>query len=141
MQMRNAMTLEHPPSNPVSACFIRTISIGVGGILLLVLFLMTFLHINEALKFVPWIIAFNSALTGFSLVEKTAGQLKHARAWAAVAGMTVVLIGTGGLALINLLQAGELLIHGGDLIVYLVCGIAFGFLGSILAIKHVRLKR
>lgn len=140
MQMRNAMALEHPPSKSLSSCIIRTISIGVGGILLLVLFLMTFLHVTEALKFIPWIIAFNSALTGFSLVDKTAGQFKRPRTSAVMTGITIVMISTGGLALINMLQVGEILIYTGDLIVYLVCGIVFSFLGAVLAIKNVRLK-
>lgn len=140
MRMRHAMASEYFSAKPLGACVIRSISIGVGGILLLILFLMTFLHIMEALKFIPWIIAFNSALTGYGLVEKTAGQLKYPRLSAALAGISVVLISSGGLALINLLQVGEVLIHTGDLIVYLLCGVVFSFLGSILALKYLRLK-
>lgn len=134
------MTLELPPVKPLGTCIIRSISIGVGGTLLLVLFLMTFLHIMEALKFIPWIIAFNSALAGYSLVEKTAEQLKYPKWTAVSAGIAVVLISTGGLALINLMQSGEVLIFTGDLIVYLLCGIVFSFSGSILALKYLRLK-
>ena len=140
MQMRNAMALEHPPTKTFSSTIIRSISIGVGGILLLVLFLMTFLHVIEVLKFIPWIIAFNSAFTGFGLVDKTTDQLKHPRTSAVMAGITMVLISTGGLALINLLQVGEIMIYTGDLILYLGCGIVFSFTGAVLAIKNLRLK-
>ena len=46
---------------------------GVGGNVLVFLFLITFLHFLVAFKYIPWIIAFNTAVSGYALVDKTAG--------------------------------------------------------------------
>ena len=44
---------------------------GVCGTLLLVMFCAAILNVYQVVKYLPWMIAFNSAMTGFSLIEKT----------------------------------------------------------------------
>jgi hypothetical protein len=115
--------------------------VGVVGTILIFLFLNTFLHINTALKFMPWIIAFNTAVTGYSLLDKTRDRLKYKQLSSMGAGTLNVIIAYITLTLIFVYLAGVYLFTVRDLILFLVIGIVCSELGALLAIKYFKLSK
>jgi len=117
-----------------------SIFVGVFGILLIVLFLTTFLHSFEVAKFIPWIIGINAAISGYSLLDKTRERIKYKRASSAACGMLTVLISYIILALMFFFLIGESIFAKWDLILFLIIGVFCSQLGAILAIKHLKIK-
>jgi len=60
---------------------------GVCGTLLLVMFCAAFLDVYQVVKYLPWMIAFNTAMTGFSLIEKTRNTIARNHLLAVCAGL------------------------------------------------------
>lgn len=118
-----------------------SIFIGVVGSALLVLFLTFLIESVQVLRFIPWIIAFNSAMTGYSLLDKTRDRLKRKEISSVCAGVLTVTISFIVLNLIFMLSSGEYLLTRWDLLLFLVLGGACSELGAILAIKYFKLKR
>ena len=114
---------------------------GVFGAILIVLFLSTFLHIFSVLKFIPWVIALNTAITGYSLLDKTRDLLKYKQISAIISGILNVLITYSILILISVNLLGENLFGSRDLMVFLIIGIVCSELGAILAVKYFKLKK
>ena len=65
----------------------KAVFIGIGGNLILIVFFMTFLQIFEVIKFMPWIIAFNTAHTGYSLVDKAGNHPFYIKLTSVTAGL------------------------------------------------------
>lgn len=114
---------------------------GVFGAILIIMFLSTFLHIFSVLKFIPWVIALNTAITGYSLLDKTRNQLKHKQLSSISAGILNVIITYLILGLISVCLFDENLIGYRNLLLYLIIGIVCSELGAILAIKYFKLKK
>lgn len=119
---------------------VKAVLIGIGGNVILILFLMTFLHIFEAFKFLPWIIAFNTAHTGYSLVEKTGKPHSRRKLISALAGISNVMITSGILALLALLSFGDLFLGIRDIGLFIVVGVLCSEVGTLLAVKYYKLK-
>ena len=115
--------------------------IGVGGSLLISMFLATILPIFKAVKFIPWLIGFNTAMTGYSLVEKTRGSLKYRHITAICAGIANTLITVGALIGLSVYTVGINLISPVDLAIFLVIGTACGEFGAWLAAKYHKLNK
>ena len=49
---------------------------GIFGTAVLIIFLAVFMEVYRIVPFVSWIIGFNTAMTGYSLIEKTRDTLK-----------------------------------------------------------------
>ncbi len=118
-----------------------SIFVGVFGTILLVLFLATFLHTFEVVKFIPWIIALNTAITGYSLLDKTRDQLKYRQLFSISAGIVNVIFTYVILSIISVNFLGEYLLGTWDFIVFLIIGVICSELGALLAIKYFGLKR
>jgi len=114
---------------------------GVFGTIILVLFLATFLHIFEVVKFIPWIIALNTAITGYSLLDKTRDQLKYKQLFSISAGILNVIFTYVILSIISVNFLGEYFLGMWDFIIFLVIGVVCSKLGALLAIKYFRLKK
>jgi hypothetical protein len=113
---------------------------GVIGTLVLTAFGVAIMNIYQVATYLPWIIAFNTAMTGFSLVDR-AGRLMTRRLLAAMgAGIANVVIALFVLTLLSNYLAGENLIGlnrwGGSLVIGAVCG----GIGGWLAMKAHPLK-
>jgi hypothetical protein len=113
---------------------------GALGTILIVLFLTTFLNSHETVKFIPWIIAFNTAVTGYSLLNKTRHHFKHKQISSIGAGILNVIISYTALNFLFFYSEGEYLLGMRDLILYLIIGIICSALGALLAIKYLNLK-
>ena len=114
----------------------RALLVGVGGNIILFLFLTTFLHISETNRFIPWIIAFNSCLTGFSLVSKDLYTLPHLKAISVVTGLLNALISTALIVGLTQLQFGDYFLGISDYIIFAVIGMVCSGLGTLLAVKY-----
>ncbi len=66
---------------------IRAILSGIGGNIVILVFLMTFLPIFEIIRFMPWILAFNAAITGFALADKSGDHPAYLKTISAIAGV------------------------------------------------------
>ncbi len=118
-----------------------SIFVGVLGTIFIVWFLTTFLHSHETVKFIPWIMAFNTAVTGYSLLNKTRNHFIHKQIISTVAGALNVIIAYTTLNFLFFYAEGEFLLGRWDLILYLIIGIVCSGLGALLAIKYFDLKK
>jgi hypothetical protein len=121
--------------------FAYSILAGVIGTILIFLFLNTFLHVFEAVRFLPWIIAFNTAITGYSLLDKTRDQLRHKHIAAMSAGIVNVIITCAVFTSLFIYLIGESLFSPWDLVLFFAIGIVCSELGALLAIKYFKLKK
>ena len=115
------------------------ILVGIGGVLLLSIILLGLLPAPALIRFIPWLIGFNCALTGYTIVEKTRGRIQN-RGWAAASvGLVTALAAHGVLAVIFVALVGEPLMTWGDLLLNLLVGCASSGLGAFLAVKYFNL--
>jgi len=118
-----------------------TLLIGVGGNVVIFIFLLTSLHIFAAIKFIPWIIAFNTAAAGYSLIDKTRSLLKYPKTVSALAGCLNALITSGIITAVSIYSFGERLLTVRDISLFIVIGLICSVLGTILAVKYFKLQR
>ena len=117
-----------------------SILIGVGGNMLIFLFLMTFMHIFAAVKFIPWIIAFNTAVSGYSLIDKTRNRIKRKKLSAALMGAIIAIITCGLLVILSIFVVSENFLTLPDFVFFLIIGVIGSTFGALLGIKYFRLK-
>jgi len=113
----------------------------VFGVAVLAMFLAVFIELYRVVPFVPWIIAFNSAMTGYSLMDKTRDTLKYKQVSSIIAGILNVIITCLLLSIFSLYFFGENLFSIWDFALFLIIGIVCSELGALLAIKYFKLKR
>ena len=116
----------------------RAIFSGIGGNIVILVFLMTFLHIFETIKFMPWILAFNAALTGFALADKTGNHPAYLKTISAIAGLFTVVVTCGIFAAASVLLFGDLYLAVRDIGLFMVVGVVCSEIGTLLAIKYYR---
>ena len=114
---------------------------GVFGSAVLVMFLAVFMELYRVVSFVPWIIAFNTAMTGYSLIDKTRDALKYKQVSSISPGILNVIITYFILSIVSFYLFGENLFTMWDFALFLVIGIVCSELGALLAIKYFKLKR
>ena len=115
--------------------------IGVCGTILVIMFLATILPLSKAVNFIPWLIGFNTAVTGYSLVEKTRASLKHRHMASISAGISNVLITAGILSGLSVYAIGINLVSTVDLMIFLVIGAACSEFGAWLGAKYHKLNK
>lgn len=118
-----------------------SILLGVAGTILLALFLSFFMPAYAIVTFVPWLIAFNTAVTGYALSDRTASVLKKIRLVSAFCGLANALIVFGILCRLMVYATGERVFSGTDLALYVAVGVLCSELGTLLNIKYVHLKK
>ena len=116
----------------------RAIFSGIGGNIVILVFLMTFLHVFETIKFMPWILAFNSAITGYALVDKTGNHPAYLKTISAIAGWFTVVITCGIFAAASVLLFGDLYLAVRDIGLFMVVGVVCSEIGTLLAIKYYK---
>jgi hypothetical protein len=108
---------------------------GVIGTLVLTAFAAAIMALYRVVDYLPWIIAFNTAMTGFSLVDKARRLLTRRHLAAAGAGIANVVITLLVLTLLSNYFAGENLIGATRWGAFIVIGAVCGGLGGWLAEK------
>jgi len=114
---------------------------GIFGTAVLIIFLAVFIELYRIVPFVPWIIAFNTAMTGYSLIDKTRDTLKYKQIFSISTGILNVIITYFLLSLSSFYLFGESLFSIWDFVLFLIIGIVCSELGALLAIKYFKLKR
>ena len=125
---------------PLLGKFTYCILTGVFGAAVLVMFLAVFMDLYRVVSFTPWIIAFNSAITGYSLIDKTRDILKYKHLSSICAGILNVVITYFILSIISFYLFGENLFTKWDFALFLIIGIVCSELGALLAIKYLKLR-
>ncbi len=118
----------------------QAILVSVGGCVVLVLFFSTFMQLDALIKIVPLFIAFNAAMAGYSLVERTRQAITRKHLAAVAAGFLTGLASFAVLNVIYLVMMGGYVFDLVDLLIFAGIGVAFGEMGALLAIKYFRLK-
>ncbi len=113
--------------------------IGVGGTLLVTVFLTTLLPVFKVLHFIPWLIGFNSAMTGYCLVDKTRDVLKRRQLIAAAAGLTNALITAAALIFLSGYAMEANLFGPWQVVFFTVIGIVGSSFGAWLAARYFKL--
>ena len=126
---------------PLLGKFAYSILTGVFGVAVLVMFLAVFMELYRVVPFVPWIIAFNTTMTGYSLIDKTRDTLKYKQISSIIAGILNVIITYFLLSLSSFYLFGKSLFSIWDFALFLIIGIVCSELGALLAIKYFKLKR
>lgn len=113
---------------------------GACGNIILVLFLSSVMSADTMAHLLDWILGFNTALTGYMLVEKAGANLRFWRYLCAGAGivntvMTILVIAHLSESVMNLPQ-----IHLADAGILLTIGTICGALGGLLARKYQTIK-
>ena len=139
-QMTNTVIFLKERGDLVSK-FAYSIFSGVIGSILLAAFLTLFIDIFCVVKFIPWIIAFNTAMTGYSLLDKTRDTLQRKHFSSICAGIINVFITSGILILLSVYIMDENIFRIWDFIFFLIIGIACSELVALLAIKYFKLGK
>jgi hypothetical protein len=110
------------------------------GCLVLVVFLSGVFRLGGLGGVIPWIMAFNAAMTGYSLIEKTRDQLQRKHLGAVCAGAATGIVSFLALNLLFIHWIGFFFLDFLDLLIFLGVGMAFSEMGALLAIKYFGLK-
>lgn len=119
--------------------FIYAIVIGGFGSIFLVMFFTGVMAIGVINKLLPFIIGFNTALTGYNLISRTKNRFKHKRIWGLISGIASVVIAVLALNLAFLYYTGDYFVYMADFLFLALIGGVFSWLGAILAIKYLKL--
>jgi hypothetical protein len=116
------------------------VAVGVVGVLVLVGFLFVVFTPRVVESLFPVVVGFNTALTGYGVIDKTREGFEHKRLVAMGAGLVVVLAAMVATNLLFWQLAGTIPIGLEKIWVLLPVGIATSWLGSALAIRYFNLK-
>ncbi len=114
---------------------------GVCGTIIVSMFLAAILPVSKVVNLVPWLIGFNTAMTGYSLAEKTRTFLKYRHVTTIGAGVSNVLITVAVLIGLSDYTIGINLFSPMDLGVFLIIGAACSEFGAWLAFKYHKLNK
>ncbi|MCK5837592.1 MAG: hypothetical protein KAH09_10030 [Desulfobacula sp.] len=118
---------------------LKSVFAGIGGSLLLVGFCSTFLPMDKTLFFLPFFIAFNSAMAGYRLVEVLKNKIFNIPVFSSVLG-----VGGGGVTFTIVNFAGTVLqesvpLSMVDLLIYMTVSGITSYLGAKLAVRYFNL--
>lgn len=139
-----SMTKSNPKTNFTALPAVQTayaIFIGALGSLLILLLMTGFMPLGATVKYLPWILGFQSAVGGYSVTERCSRSITHIRTTAAGAGMMVVVVTIIVLNLLSWHVTGMGLIYWAEAMFFIIIGFACGGLGSVLSIKAQVLKK
>jgi len=119
---------------------VHSIVVGTVGTFILVVFLNMVMLPAFSLKFVPLIIAFNAALTGYMVLEKTRDYFQRKWAVAMVTGTVMTLLAFNVLNAFFMQTTGLYLLSLPQLAIMLAMGIGASWFGAVLAINYFKLN-
>ncbi|RUA00529.1 MAG: hypothetical protein DSY89_06360 [Deltaproteobacteria bacterium] len=112
---------------------IYSILAGVIGALILMIYLGGMVATESLMKWIPWILGFNTAITGYSLIDKTMERLHNKRIYAVGSGVIVVV--TVCLVLTLTSEFGNI-VTPAQLAMYGIIGVIFSGFGAWVSIKR-----
>jgi hypothetical protein len=120
--------------------FVQPILTGVFGSVLLVIFFTGLMSIETIGKFLPFVIGFNTALTGYNLLRRTKNKFKYKRIWGLISGIITVVITVLILNGLFFYLTGGCIIYIMVLFLLISVGFVFSWLGAVLAIRYLHLE-
>ena len=120
--------------------FVHPILTGVFGSVLLVIFFTGLMSIGTIGKFLPFVIGFNTALTGYNLLYRSKNKFKYKRIWGLISGIITVVITVLILNGLFFYLAGDYIICIMDFLFLISVGSVFSWLGAVLAIRYLHLE-
>ena len=121
--------------------FASAVLTGVCGTIIVSIFLAVILPLDKAVKFIPLLICFNTAMTGYSLADKMRASLKHKHLTVIGAGISNVLITAAVLTGISVYAIGINLLNPVDVAIFLVTGAVCSEFGAWLGDKYHKLNK
>lgn len=119
---------------------VYSILAGTVGAVILVAFLNTVVVPAASIRFLPLIVAFNTALTGYMVIEKTRTFFQRKWSVAIGAGIATTLLVFAALNLFFLQTTGLFLISLPQFLVMLAIGTGSSWFGAVLAINYLNLN-
>jgi len=119
---------------------VHSVVVGTVGTVILVAFFNMVMLPAIGLKFVPLIIAFNAALTGYMVLEKTRESFQRKWSVAIITGTVMTLL---AFIVLNafFMQTTDLYLLGlHQLAIMLAMGIGASWFGAVLAINYFKLN-
>jgi len=120
--------------------FAYAVFTGVCGTFILVVFLNAILNVFQVMKIVPFILAFNTAMTGYSLIDKCRERIRRKHAWVLSAGLLTAIITLGLLMTFSYYFFGENLLGSTLSLSLIIIGAVCSELGALLAAKYLKIK-
>ena len=114
---------------------------GVGGNVVLVHFLSGLMTAQPLTSLLDWIVGFNTALTGYMLVEKDRTGLPFRRGLCIGAGLANSGITIFAINYLYQLMWDFPLIAMSDAVILLTIGAILGLVGGLLAEKYLKFKK
>ena len=116
------------------------IAAGTGGTIILVYFLSGLVSMETMASLLDWIVGFNTALTGYMLMDKSGGGIRLWRWLCAGAGLVNALLCVVAANHLYVLTVEFPLVDLADAGILLTIGAICGALGGLLAKKYLELK-
>jgi hypothetical protein len=117
-----------------------SIVVGAVGVLVLVAFFNMVVTSADSLRYLPVIVAFNTALAGYMSLEKTRSYFRHKWLVAVISGTAVILLTFFSLNAFFMHITGLFLINLTQLLIMLAIGVGASWFGGVLAINHLGLN-
>lgn len=118
---------------------VKGILTGVGGTLVVALFLTGIITMDRLSAVLPWIVGFNGALSGYRLVELLRAGSHHKKALSFLPGMIVGAVTWGALNIIFFYGARDFIFSVEELLLYIAISGFTGYLGAGLASRYLDL--
>lgn len=112
---------------------------SVFGSVILVLFLSTIIDMQFVKKSLWLVLCFNSAVTGFSVIEKTQ-NLRHQFITSGISGILTIALSCLSLNIITFSLSGKLIVGAPEFFIFTAIGYISAAIGALLAMKHRNLK-
>ena len=117
-----------------------SILIGLFGSLLLVLFLTGLMPLGDTVRYLPWILGFNAAVTGYALLDRCRDRLSSPKLSGGGIGALVAMLVCSLLNILTFKTAGIALVGAVEMLVFIGIAAIFGGLGAWLAIAYAKIK-
>jgi hypothetical protein len=112
---------------------------GVGGTLVVVLFLTGLIPVSRLSAVLPWVVGFNGALAGYRLVEFLKGGPFHKKAVSFLPGMITGALAWCSLNISFFYGVGAFIFSTEELLLHTVISGFTGYLGAGLASRYLDL--
>ncbi len=113
---------------------------GLFGSLLLVLFLTGLMPLGATVKYLPWFLAFNASVAGYTLLDRTRDKLQYKKLSGVGVGFCIAVLVCLSLNIFSIKITGIGLIGWVEIMVFIIIAAVFGGLGAWLSLKYSSIK-
>ena len=125
---------------PSLQAFCWSVLSGVLGTLILSGFFFGIMRMQTLSILLPLVVGFNSAISGYMLVERYGEPLNHKKTCSTIAGALVAILAVCSVNALAFRMVGLFLLSGTQSLAALLIGAGSGWSGGALAVKYRQLK-